>query len=148
MYSNQRISEQAAVLGVISPVSQGAGTISTGWISARDFRRFTAIVQTGVLGASATVDAKLEQATSSGGAGVKDVSGKAITQIVKASGDDAQAIIDLRDDELDMTGGFSYFRLSITVAAAASLVSGQVLGGVGPGPASDKNVASVAEIVA
>jgi hypothetical protein len=39
----------------------------------------------GVLGASATVDAKLQQATDNSGTGVKDVTGKAITQLVKAT---------------------------------------------------------------
>jgi hypothetical protein len=36
-----------------------------------------AVIKTGVLGASATVDAKLQQATDSSGTGVKDITGKA-----------------------------------------------------------------------
>ena len=36
--------------------------------------------------------------------------------------------INLRDDELDVTNGFSYVRLSLTVGTAASLISAMLLG--------------------
>jgi hypothetical protein len=148
MLPNARISEQASVLATIDPVSQAAGTITTGWVSAATHERFMALIQTGVLGASATVDAKLQQATTSAGAGAKDVTGKAITQIVKASGDNKQAAINLRADELDMNNGFAWFRLSITVGTAASLISASVLGGVARQlPASGNNQAAVVQLV-
>jgi hypothetical protein len=148
MLPNAKISEQAAVLATIDPVSQGAGAVTTGWISAAAFERYLALVQTGVLGTSATVDAKLQQATDSSGTNAKDITGKAITQIVKATGDNKQAEINLRADELDMANGFGYFRLSITVGTAASLVSAVVLGGVGKNlPANASNQAAVAQIV-
>lgn len=130
MYPNARLTELSSVLGTIDPVSQAAGTVTTGWISAADHERFLATIQTGVLGASATVDAKLQQAQDSTGTNAKDVTGKAITQIVKATGDGKQALINLRAEELDTNGGFSYFRLSITVGVAASLISAKVEGGV------------------
>lgn len=148
MYANSRISEQLALLGTIDPVSQGAGTVTTGWISAADFERFVAVIQTGVLGASATVDAKLQQATNSSGGSAKDITSKAITQIVKASGDNKQAEINLRAEELDTANGFSYFRLSLTVGTAASLVAAQVRGAVPRHfPASALNAASVVQLV-
>lgn len=149
MLPNARISEQMALLATIDPVSQAAGTVTTGWVSAANFERFLAVVQTGVLGASATVDAKLQQATTSGGAGAKDVTGKAITQIVKASGDNKQAIINLRAEELDTNNGFAFVRLSVTVGTAASLVAAQLLGGVARNlPADALNQAGVAQVVA
>lgn len=148
MLTNAKVSEQLAVLGTIDPVSQAAGTVTTGWISAANFERFMALIQTGTLGASATVDAKLQQASDSSGTGAKDVSGKAITQIVKASGDNKQVEINLRGDELDMNNGFSYFRLSLTVGTAASLVSAAVFGGVARNlPASALNQAGVVQTV-
>jgi hypothetical protein len=76
------------------------------------------------MGASATLDGKLQQATDSSGTGAKDVTGKAITQIVKATGDNKQALINLRVQDLDTNGGFAFVRLSITVGTAASLVGG------------------------
>jgi len=128
MNSNLKFAERCAIVATIDPVSQGAATVTTGWISMALFHSLTALIQTGVLGASATLDAKFQQATSSGGAGAKDVTGKALTQIVKASGDSKQATIDLRDTDLDVAGGFSYVRLSLTVGTAASLVSAVVFG--------------------
>jgi hypothetical protein len=147
MYANARISEQLALLGTVDPVSTST-TVTSGWISAAGFERFVAVIQTGVLGASATVDAKLQQATDSGGTGVKDVTGKAITQILKASGDNKQAEINLRAEELDTNGGFAWFRLSVTVGTAASLVAGQVRGALPKHfPASASNPASVVQLV-
>jgi hypothetical protein len=148
MLPNAKITEQLALLATIDPVSQAAGTVTTGWLSAAAFERFMASIRTGVLGASATVDAKLQQATDSSGTGVKDVTGKAITQIVKASGDNKQAIINLRAEELDTNGGFGYFRLSITVGTATSLITAEVWGGVAKNlPASAQNQAGVVQIV-
>ncbi len=148
MLPNAKISEQLALLATIDPVSQAAGTVTTGWLSAALFERFMASIRTGVLGASATVDAKLQQATDNTGTGVKDVTGKAITQIVKASGDNKQALINLRAEELDTNGGFAYFRLSITVGTTTSLITAEVWGGVARNlPASAQNQAGVVQIV-
>lgn len=148
MLPNVKISEQAAVLATFDPISQGAATVTTGWISAANHERFQALIQTGVMGASATLDAKLQQATDSSGTGVKDVTGKAITQIVKATGDNKQAIINLRANELDINGGFNYFRLSLTVGTAASLIAASVIGGGAKNmPASALNQVGVVQVV-
>lgn len=148
MYPNAKISEQVAVLGSIDPISQAAGAVSTGWISAAGFERFNAFLQTGILGAAATVDAKLQQASDSAGTGAKDITGKAITQIVKASGDGKQAQIDLRAEELDLANGFNYFRLTVTVGVAASLIAATIEGGVAKNmPASALNAATVVQSV-
>ena len=148
MKMNTLPSEVAALVGVIGPVSQGAGAVSTGWVDMALFDQLMAVVNAGVLGAAATLDAKFEQAQDGAGTGVKDVTGKAITQFVKASNDDDQAIINLRAEELDVQGGFSFARATLTVGAAASLVSCIVLGfGASYGPASDNDLASVQEIV-
>lgn len=147
MLPNAKISELAAVLATINPVST-ATTVTSGWVSAANCERFLALIQTGVLGTSATVDAKLQQATDASGTGAKDVTGKAITQIVKASGDNKQAEINLRAEELDTNGGFAFVQLSVTVGTAASLVSGVLLGGVAKNlPASALNQAGVVQIV-
>lgn len=148
MFPNAKISELVSILATIDPVSQGVGSVSTGWISAANHERFMALVQTGVLGTAATVDAKLQQAKDSSGTSAKDVTGKAITQIVKASGDNKQALIDLRAAELDTNGGFDYFNLTITVGAAASEVSATVIGDVAKNlPGSALNQAAVVQIV-
>ena len=129
MHSNQKMSESLAVLATIDPISQGAGTVTTGWVNAGNLQNLLAVIQTGIMGASATVDAKLQQATDSGGTGVKDVTGKAIVQILKAAGDNKQALLNAHTQDLDVSNGFNYVRLSITVGTAASLISAALLGG-------------------
>jgi hypothetical protein len=130
MRTNEMMSDQLAIMDAINPVSQGVGTVTTGWVSAANFERFLATIITGVLGAAATVDAKLQQAKDVGGTGAKDVTSKAITQIVKASGDNKTAMINLRADELDVANGFCFVRASLTVGAAASLVGVLLQAGV------------------
>lgn len=141
-------SSQQGVAGVLNPISQGAGALSTAWIPMKDFEALQAVIAAGVLGASATVDAKLEQATDGAGTGVKDITGKAITQLVKATNDNDQAVINLRAEELDVEGGFDFARLTVTVGVAASIVTAIVLGAYSHyGPASDHDLASVVQIV-
>jgi len=148
MFPNAKGSELFSVLATIDPASQAVGTVTTGWISAGNHHTLLALVQSGVLGTGATLDAKLQQATDASGTGAKDVTGKAITQIVKATGDNKQALINLRPDDLDVTNGYSFVRLSLTVAVAASLTAAQLLGfnpRFAPGDAS--NQAAVAQVV-
>ena len=148
MFPNAKGSELFSVLATIDPASQAVGTVTTGWISAGNHHSLLALVQSGVLGTGATLDAKLQQATDASGTGAKDVTGKAITQIVKATGDNKQALINLRSDDLDVTNGYAFVRLSLTVAVAASLTAAQLLGfnpRFAPGDAS--NQAAVAQVV-
>lgn len=128
MSLNVKPSDLVTLLERISPVSQAAATVTTGYVDMANFEALKATIVTGVLGASATVDAKLQQATSSGGAGVKDVPNSSITQLVKASNDNNEAIINCQDEDLDSAGGFRFVRLSITVGTAASLIAAVVEG--------------------
>ena len=146
--ANQKISEGLAVLATYDPASVAASTVTTGWVDQSVFFYVLALIQTGVLGAGATVDAKLQQATDNAGTGAKDVTGKAITQIVKATGDNKQAMISMKEADLDTEGGFRFIRLSITVGVAASQLSAALIGGVPRfQPASAYNQAGVAQIV-
>ncbi len=128
MNPNIKPSDQVALLAVLDPVSQAVATVTTDWVSMVDVDAILAIIQTGVLGAAATIDAKLEEATSAAGAGAQDLTGKAITQLVKADNDDNQVMINCRSDELSVNDGYSYVRLSVTVGTAASLISAEILG--------------------
>lgn len=130
MHKNIKISEGLAVLASIDPASIAASTVTSAWVPVTNFLSFLLVVQTGVLGAAATVDAKIQQATDVSGTGAKDLSpGKSITQIVKATGDNKQALLDFRAQDLDAANGFSYVRVSLTVAAAASIVGALLYGG-------------------
>ena len=148
MFPNAKGSELLAILATIDPASQAAGSVSTGWISVANHHGLLAVIQTGVLGTGATVDAKVQQALDATGTSAKDITGKAITQIVKASGDNKQVLINARPEELDTVNGFGFVRLSVTVGVAASIVAAQVLG-VNPRvlPADSANQASVIQVI-
>jgi len=148
MFPNAKGSELLAILATLDPVSQAAGTATTGWISVANHHGLLAIIQTGVLGTGATVDAKLQQALDTSGTGAKDISGKAIAQIVKASGDNKQVLINVKPEDLDTVNGFGFVRLSVTVGVAASQTAAQVLG-VNPRelPGDASNQAAVVQIV-
>ena len=128
MFPNAKGSEELSILATIDPVSQGAGTVTTGWVNVANYHALLAVIQTGVLGVAATLDGKIQQAQDNAGTGVKDVATKAIVQIVKATGDNKQALINLKPEDVDNINGFGFIRLSLTVGVAASLVSGQLLG--------------------
>ena len=143
-------SERIAILGVVDPDVTVASAVSTDWCSMELFAEMIAIIMTGTLGTAATVAAKLEQATDSSGTGVKDITGAAITTLVEAGPDqsDSQAIINIKDDDLDVANLFNHVRLTMTVAVATSDLGGILLG-VKPrfAPASDNDLASVVEII-
>lgn len=139
-------SRVSPIVGIISPQSTNT-SVTSGWVSMADLAGLQAIIATGVLGASATVDAKLQQATDGSGTGAKDITGKAITQLVKATDDNKQAVINCRVDEMDINNNFTHVRLSITVGTAASLVSGLILGHVPRYDPLDVQAASVKQVV-
>lgn len=148
MFPNAKGSEQIAVLATINPASQGAGTTNSGWVSMANVHRVMALIEVGTFGASATVDAKVQQAQDTSGTGAKDITGKALTQMLAAGGDNKQAIINVEAQELDVANGFDCVQLSVTVGTAATGTSAVVLG-VNPrfATADALNQAGVAQIV-
>lgn len=148
MNPNVKISEKLAILATLDPASVAAGTVLTAWVPVAGFNSIAALIQTGILGASATVDAKLRQATDASGTGAKDIANKALTQIVKASGDNVQAIVECRADDLDTNNGYGYVALSVTVGAAASILGAALIGGNARFmPASASNQAAVKQVI-
>ena len=154
MFPNAKASEMLTILATLDPASQAAGTSTTGWISVVNHHGLMASVQSGALGASATLDVKFQQALDSSGTGAKDIigkdnTGKAITQLTQAaSGSNRQVLINLKPEELDTVNGFGFVRLSVTVGVAPSLTSAQLIG-VNPryAPADSLNQAAVAQVV-
>ncbi|HLI51914.1 MAG TPA: hypothetical protein VKU87_08960 [Thermomicrobiaceae bacterium] len=144
---NIRPSAVATLLDVIDPSSQAAGAATSDWIDAQNYGALLALIQIGALGASAKVDAKLQQAQDAAGTGAKDIAGKAIAQLTKAgTNDNQQVAIDLFTNALDTANGYRYVQLSITVATAASLTAAVVLGfyaSYGPGTPNTSLVQTV-----
>jgi hypothetical protein len=146
MNVNVNPSDRATLVGVIDPDANVAGAVSTGWISMITFASIQAIILSGIMGTAGTLDAKLEQATDAAGTGAKDVTGKAITQLVKATNDDDQAIINCRATDLDVNNDFTHVRLTLTTAVATGDSAAVVLGhDARDQPATD--ISSVVEVV-
>lgn len=148
---NQTPSELGgAIVGAIDPQSAAAGTYTTGYIPLKYYRRFLANVMVGAMTASSTVDAKLIAYTSNAGAGAADVTGAAITQLTQA-GTDANKQVQVNFDPAKLAHSgvkYTHFRLSVTVAAAASLLAA-IVQGFDPryAPATDNDATTVDEIV-
>lgn len=142
-------SERVAVVATIDPASLTANTYVSDWVDMSKFESVLAVLSIGAMTTNGTVDAKLRQAKDSSGGSAKDITGKAITQLTEAGEDDNKQVeLQVRSDELDVAGGFSYVALSVTTATAASLGSAVLLGfHPSYGPASDNDLASVDEIV-
>jgi len=125
---NIKPNDRCTLIGIIDPDANTAATLLTGAIDMANFESCMAIIMAGDLGTNATIDAKLTQATTSGGT-YKDVTGKAITQLTQAGTDDnKQAIILCRSDELDVANGYRYVKLSMTTAVATSDSAAILLG--------------------
>lgn len=148
MYQTIKFSDRTGILATLDPASVAASTVVTSWVPVAKWHTIAAILQTGVLGASATVDAKLRQAQDSSGTGAKDITGKSISQLVKASHDNKQVVLECKADDLDTTNAFTHVALSVTVGTAASLLSA-VLMGTNPryAPATDFDSANVVQTV-
>lgn len=147
--ANMTASECCALLATVDPDVLTAAAHTSDYVDASDFEAIMAVVMAGTLGSSATLDAKLVQATDSGGTGSKDISGASITQLTDAGSDsDKQAVINIRPEHLDLDNGFTHVALTITVATASSDGAGAIFG-LFPryAPASDSDLASVDEIV-
>ena len=160
MSKNALPSELAAIVATIDPDAYADGAQNSDYVDMADFESLMAVLLLGAVpDTGTTIDFKLQQATTSGGAGVKDITGKAITQIASGSPavGDKQAIINVRASELDLDNGFQFVRAVATGADSSSPADsptvtvdyGAVLLGFGPryGPASDNDLASVAEII-
>ena len=121
-YSLLKPSERFHLVGVIDPDANAAATLVTTWVDAGLYESFCALIAAGDLGTNGTLDAKLRQATDAAGAGAKDITGKAITQMTEAVTNlsNKQAFINLESEDLDTANGFRYVALSVTGAVATS----------------------------
>lgn len=147
MYTEQLTQALAIAAAPINPVSQGVGTVTTGGIDMRKFRRALFVLDVGVFGASATVDAKLQESTDN--VTFTDLAGTnvSITQLVAAGGNNRQATLEVRAGQITK----QYVRLSVTVGTAATLICALPLGGEAihsPGNSANVNTVAQQQVVA
>lgn len=140
-------SEAVAVLGVIDPDAYSTGVETSDWCDMQDFSHAMVIALLGDMTSSGAFDVRVLQATSSTGADSKAITGKAITQFTSADSN-KQAIINIKQEDLDIANSFRYIAAEQTVSVAASDASTIVLGFFAKyGPANTVDLASVDEIV-
>lgn len=142
-------SECAGVVATIDPDAYTAATYTSDWVDMENYEQVLAIVMAGELGSSATLNAKLQQATDGSGTDAKDITGKAITALTQAGSDsNKQALINVRADELDVTNSFTHVALVMTVGTATSDAGAVLLGFQAHyDTANASDLASVDEIV-
>ncbi len=140
MYTEQ-LSQALSIAGTeIDPVSQGAGTVTTGAVDLSKFHRAIFAVMVGNIGAAGTVDAKLQQ-SATGAGGWTDVAGSNITQVTVSN---KVVTLEIRYDQL--TAGQRYARLSVTVGVNAVLIAALAIGGEAvQKPGSINDVGAVAQ---
>jgi hypothetical protein len=111
----ERFSEVWSLLGTITGNNDAAEN-NTGYISLANYHRVVVMVVPISLGSDLDVD--LEQGTTTAGAGAKtvDSGGKDITV---ASTDTAPSLIELRTEEMDVTGGFDCLNVEATPTVAS-----------------------------
>jgi hypothetical protein len=135
-------SERIGVCAVVVPQSANNTTKDTGGIDLSKFHAAMFVLQLGTI--DAVIDFKLQE--SADDVTYTDLTGKSITQLT-GTDDNKQAVIAVRSDEL--SAGKRYVRARATLGnGVAQLVA--VLGlGVEPryGPATDDDLATVAQVV-
>ena len=119
-------SERMAIAGVISPGSLNVGANNSNWIDLALYTQLLGVIATGTLGAAATQNT--------------------LTQILKASGDNKQALMNF-DSGRSKPFTKRFARLVLTVGGAASSASATILGVPRHQPATDFDLASVVQIV-
>jgi len=116
----EQISEVMYPLVYDNADSHAAAVYTSAYVSLANYHRAWLVLDVGDMVATSTLDVVIRQATTTAGAGVKAITGKAITQLTAAGGDGNDLVcIELRTEELDVTGGFDCVCVRVTVGTAA-----------------------------
>lgn len=126
MRSTVRFNEEFELLSSVMPISASSQQNGS-WVSAKGHARFVMIVPVGVIAATGTLTARIQQATDASGTGAKAITGKSATQL-NAATYTKPIIINLRAQELDVAGGFTFIRPELVAATAASLMCALLFG--------------------
>ena len=110
------------VVQVYPPDSLAAGTDTSSEIDVTGYYEALLIVNIGTLGSSATLDCKVQAASTTGGS-LSDITGAAITQQTQAGGDSNSVVV----GRILCNGTDPFWKVITTVGTAASEISVSVL---------------------
>lgn len=111
------LAKEVLITNEIAVASQGDANSS--WVQAfQNGNRLAYLIQVEVVGTS--VAAKLQQATSSAGAGNKDITGAAITTITAAGSGKKFATIEIGPGAMDDKNGFIYVQCQVDVTGTCT----------------------------
>lgn len=124
-YDKRRLNELIVPIAKLIPVTGAQSSVESGWVDMELEYQVLAVFNVGeaTLG---TADLKLQQATDSSGTAKKDITGKAVTQIVADGG---FATIECSGYEMDFDGGFTFLAMDITTTDATTAASAVLYGG-------------------
>ncbi len=145
-----RADQAVAVVACSDPDAYTTSDITDDIIDMANFEQVMFVVMAGTLGSSATVDFQVYQGNTNALGSPKVISGAAITQLTQAGTDsDKQAVVVVKQADLDVANGFRWIRGTLTVGTATS-DAGMLALGLYPtfGPATDYDLTSVDEVVA
>lgn len=113
--------DQVDKIDPISANSQQNGA----WVSVANFARLVAKLQVGVIAATGTITFRVSQAVNASGGSAKVL--KSCTAY--ADTDDGKSQwLEILPTDLDQANGFTFIRMEIICATAASLVAAELLG--------------------
>lgn len=129
MYTEQFSETHKLLISNNSP-TLAAGTYDTSWVSLANYHRAAVVLHVIDMGAGATINLSARQATDTAGTSAKAfTTAKAITALTQAGGDvDSDVCMEIRTEEMDVTGGFDCLGLRLVVAVANVVVSWHVFG--------------------
>jgi len=142
------VSDKLAVVGVIQPqvIAFGATGVLTAAIDMQDWKQVIFIASSGTLGTSGTLDVTAMADAASGGT-YAALTGKAATQLVKATGDAKIVVVEVKQEDVAAVAK-RYVKFKMASGTADATASGVVLGvPASYGKASANDLAAVVQIL-
>lgn len=137
-------SERIAVVGKIDPANNNNSSVNTDYVDMAKWHEALFIFQLGAV--DSTTDCLVRESTTTSDGGGQTLSGKSATQLT-SSDDNKVVVINVKAEEL--SPGYRYLRGRMTVGNGTTNMGSAIALGVVPrfGPASDDDLAAVAQIV-
>jgi len=147
MITEGKLNDHLAVVGVIQPqaITAGATGVLTAAIDMKDYKEVVFVASSGTLGTSGTLDVTALADAASGGS-YAALTGKAATQLVKATDDNKIVVVHVTEADVAAVGK-RYVKFKLTAGTANATAGGVVLGVPHSGKGSDSNLAAVVQVL-